>query len=329
MKVESNSLRFRYVIVLYFFVNNLDVVSFQNGAYFDNICPYSTVPPTGSQDLTQKQYVDNNFVDKTTSQTIAGSKTFSDTSTFNGLVNITGATAGNINLTVNTPASNNIFFNFGNPTVTARLRMHYINALNRVSMNVDTTGKEFSLGVNTNDYIIFKPSTSSTDIASNLNLTGSLNMQPGANFTFIPIGTINTSVVSTVPTGFLYCNGQAVNRSIYAGLFLAIGTTFGAGDGSTTFNVPNFQGAFIRGAGSQTVSGTTYTAPAIGTVQQDQVLQTTVYATNEGFRDCAAGARECVARSRITGDPVDTNTGILPQFQRQGTENRPMNYSVY
>ncbi len=39
--------------------------------------------------------------------------------------------------------------------------------------------------------------------------------------------------------GWLQCNGQEVSRTTYAGLFTAIGTTFGAGDGSTTFNVPN------------------------------------------------------------------------------------------
>jgi microcystin-dependent protein len=148
-------------------------------------------------------------------------------------------------------------------------------------------------------------------------------------FSFIPTGTIHSSVVNTVPLGYLRCNGQAVSRSTYSRLFTAINTTFGSGDGITTFNVPNFQGAFLRGQGNQTVGGVTYTAPAIGTAQQDQVLETTVYATNEGFRDCASGARECVARRRITSDPVDTDTGILAQFQRQGTENRPMNYAVY
>jgi hypothetical protein len=150
-----------------------------------------------------------------------------------------------------------------------------------------------------------------------------------ATFTFIPVGTIHTSILNAVPTGYLRCNGQAVSRSTYSRLFTAMGTAFGAGDGFTTFNVPNFSGAFLRGQGNQTVGGVTYTAPAIGTAQQDQVLQSTVYATNEGFRDCAAGTRECIARSRITADPVDTNTGILPQFQRQGTENRPFNYAVY
>jgi hypothetical protein len=157
-----------------------------------------------------------------------------------------------------------------------------------------------------------------------------LNVKNGfMSFSFIPTGTIHSSVVNTVPLGYLRCNGQAVSRSTYSRLFTAVGTTFGSGDGITTFNVPNFSGAFLRGQGNQTVGGVTYTAPAIGTAQQDQVLQTTVYATNEGFRDAAAGSRECVARRRITGDPTDTDTGILPQFQRQGTENRPFNYAVY
>ena len=76
-----------------FFVNNLDVVSFQNGAYFDNVCPYSTVAPTGSNDLTQKSYVDNNFVGLTNTQTISGAKTFN-----NFAVN---QTTGDVNITLN------------------------------------------------------------------------------------------------------------------------------------------------------------------------------------------------------------------------------------
>ena len=46
----------------------------------------------------------------------------------------------------------------------------------------------------------------------------------------------------TAPTGWLLCNGDAVSRSTYADLFAVIGTTFGVGDGSTTFNVPDFRG---------------------------------------------------------------------------------------
>jgi microcystin-dependent protein len=45
---------------------------------------------------------------------------------------------------------------------------------------------------------------------------------------------------ATAPTGFLLCDGTAVSRSTYAALYAVIGSTFGSGDGSTTFNVPNY-----------------------------------------------------------------------------------------
>ena len=49
-------------------------------------------------------------------------------------------------------------------------------------------------------------------------------------------------VDSKVPTGWLFCNGQAVSRSTYSGLFGVISTTYGVGDGSATFNVPDLRG---------------------------------------------------------------------------------------
>jgi len=52
---------------------------------------------------------------------------------------------------------------------------------------------------------------------------------------------------SSAPLGWLKCNGAAVSRTTYASLFAAIGTTFGAGDGTTTFNLPDLRGEFIRG----------------------------------------------------------------------------------
>jgi microcystin-dependent protein len=53
----------------------------------------------------------------------------------------------------------------------------------------------------------------------------------------------------TAPTGWLLCNGDAVSRTTYADLFAVIGTTFGTGDGSTTFNVPDFRGRVPAGDG--------------------------------------------------------------------------------
>lgn len=52
---------------------------------------------------------------------------------------------------------------------------------------------------------------------------------------------------STIPDGWLLCNGAAVSRTTYAKLFAAIGTRYGSGDGSTTFNLPNFNGRHVLG----------------------------------------------------------------------------------
>lgn len=61
------------------------------------------------------------------------------------------------------------------------------------------------------------------------------------------IGAVAYFAMSSAPTGWLKANGAAVSRTAYANLFAAIGTTFGAGDGSTTFNLPDLRGEFVRG----------------------------------------------------------------------------------
>jgi microcystin-dependent protein len=66
---------------------------------------------------------------------------------------------------------------------------------------------------------------------------------------------------STIPTGWLACDGAPVSRTTYAGLFTAIGVTFGAGDGSTTFNLPDTRSRMPIGAGT----GTGLTNRALGT----------------------------------------------------------------
>ena len=55
---------------------------------------------------------------------------------------------------------------------------------------------------------------------------------------------------ASAPTGYLLCDGSAVSRTTYAALFAVVGTTFGAGDGSTTFNLPNYVDRMPIGVGS-------------------------------------------------------------------------------
>ena len=74
--------------------------------------------------------------------------------------------------------------------------------------------------------------------------------------------------MSSAPTGWLSCDGSAVSRSTYLDLFSAISTTFGTGNGSTTFNVPDLRGEFIRGwdAGRGIDSGRSF-----GSAQADEL----------------------------------------------------------
>lgn len=78
----------------------------------------------------------------------------------------------------------------------------------------------------------------------------------------IPAGAIQMTAGTDTPPGWLLCDGQAVSRTTYARLFDAIGTAYGAGDGSTTFNVPNFAGRFAIGVG--TLGADTYARGATG-----------------------------------------------------------------
>ena len=71
--------------------------------------------------------------------------------------------------------------------------------------------------------------------------------EPWAELGVAAAGTIIYTASKTTPTGYLIADGSPVSREYYANLFNAIGTTFGSGDGSTTFNVPDLRGEFIRG----------------------------------------------------------------------------------
>lgn len=88
----------------------------------------------------------------------------------------------------------------------------------------------------------------------------------------IPVGTVLTTAASTADPGFLLCYGQALSRTIYAALYARIGTAYGAGDGSTTFNIPDRRGRASFGkddmggtpAGRITVAGGNFDGTVLG-----------------------------------------------------------------
>jgi hypothetical protein len=217
----------------------------------------------------------------------------------------------------------------------------------RANTNVDIKANTGNLELNANTTMLIKSdgtntlqvdgankmitSPTTTDITNDtINLDGDTNVVVDFTFNMMPTATIIQNLSATVPPGFLYCNGGNISRTTYSKLFTAIGTAFGAGDGSTTFGKPNLMGAYLRGTSNQTVGGITYTGPAIGTAQQDSVLE----AYNEGYWNVDAGGggsnRAVRSRVQLTGDPEDTGGNSTTKFLRQNaTENRVFNYSVY
>lgn len=146
-------------------------------------------------------------------------------------------------------------------------------------------------------------------------------------------GDVKGTLGTDVPTGWLVANGQAVSRVTYAALFAAIGTTYGAGDGSTTFGIPDLRGEFLRGwdDGRGVDSGR-----ALGSAQA-QALQLHGHpyftAANNGNTDVQGGlATEFEGTKRVqpayTGTPeqMSDQSRLIGGFG--GAETRPRNIAV-
>ncbi len=97
------------------------------------------------------------------------------------------------------------------------------------------------------------------DVPNEISISGDLTV--GGSFNIVPAGTVVMHGAGTAPSGWLACDGSAVSRTTYADLFASIGTRYGSGDGSTTFNLPGTAslvpvGIAVSGsAGGTTVSG--------------------------------------------------------------------------
>lgn len=149
----------------------------------------------------------------------------------------------------------------------------------------------------------------------------------------VPIGTVVMYGGATAPTGWVLCDGTAYSRTvIYANLFAVLSTTYGTGDGSTTFNVPDARGVFVRGAGSQTISSIAYTGTR-GTTSGDTIqghrhnmqwnsVNPGTTGSNDGSSN--SGTVGLAAASRVL-DPVTDGTNGTP---RTGTETKPANITL-
>lgn len=116
-----------------------------------------------------------------------------------------------------------------------------------------------------------------TGSAGNFVINGNLTVSGTTNI-ILP-GTLNMYAGSSAPTGWLLCNGSAVSRTTYASLYSVVGTAYGAGDGSTTFNVPNLVDRMPVGAGSS------YALASTGGTATTTLSTTNLPAHNHGVND--------------------------------------------
>jgi microcystin-dependent protein len=132
----------------------------------------------------------------------------------------------------------------------------------------------------------------------------------------VPSGTVIWYAANTAPTGYLKANGALVSRSTYASLFAAIGTTFGAGDGSTTFGLPDLRGEFIRGwdDGRGVDSGRAFGS------SQGQAIQAHVHQQTGSTVGPAAGGSALASGNGFAGVQNTQSTG--------GAETRPRNVAL-
>lgn len=128
-----------------------------------------------------------------------------------------------------------------------------------------------------------------------------------------PIGAITTYGGSTAPTNWLICDGSAVSRVTYSDLFNAIGTTYGAGDGTTTFNLPNLKG---RVAVGKDTTQTEFDSLGETGGEKKHTLTTQEMPTHnhgaKGFRMCATSQQgnQVVSSQIIPTDPVNASTSV-------------------
>lgn len=157
-------------------------------------------------------------------------------------------------------------------------------------------------------------------------VTTALGFTPATAASATPTGAVFDMATTTVPSGYLECDGTAISRTTYAALFAAIGTTWGSGNGTTTFNLPDFRGYFRRGwsHGSSVDSGR-----AFGTTQTDAFqghIHTTGPSPTVGTGGGYTGVTGVTATPTTqTGAPISDGSNGTP---RTAPETRPVNIAV-
>lgn len=136
------------------------------------------------------------------------------------------------------------------------------------------------------------------------------------------IGTLRATAKAAASSGWLLCYGQAISRTTYADLFTAIGTTYGTGDGSTTFNLPDLRGRVIAGQDDMGGSSANRLTGVTGGVNGDTLgavggeeAHALLLAENAAHTHLIAGDES------EDSDSLDANNEVLANRSNQGNSN--------
>ena len=150
-------------------------------------------------------------------------------------------------------------------------------------------------------------------------------------------GTVTMLGNASTITGHLLCDGSAISRTTYADLYAVIGTTYGVGDNSTTFNLPDFRGVFPKGAGTTNrvagvdANGNAYAA-TLGTYAQDKMqghhhqsyLLTASTTNAHSVNNTGGGTANLCALDEVRNPTTDGTNGT----PRTGMTTEPQNLGI-
>ena len=189
------------------------------------------------------------------------------------------------------------------------------------------TANNVLLGNGTSALQAVAPGTSGNVLTSNGTTWTSGTPAAGA-----PTGSILMWSTTTAPTGYLICNGSAVSRTTYATLFGVVSTTFGTGDGTTTFNLPNYNDKMAIGAGGS------YALAATGGSSSTTLATTNLPSHNHTATPSLTGTPSLSASSSVTdpghyhymfnGDTSDPNLSGGAQYVAYNSGNAYYAYTM-
>ena len=201
-------------------------------------------------------------------------------------------------------------------------------ALNADIPYISTVNTGGTLGTTAIPFIVFQPPLQDGAVSTTAKLADGIVTQAkvSTGYGLVPSGAIMGFALSAVPSGWLECDGSAVSRTTYAALFSAISTMYGVGDGSTTFNLPDYRGEFLRGydhgrgadpdAATRTNRGDGTTGNNIGTKQID------AFKAHTHTYNAFSGGALSAAANGSSGSGTNSTSSV------GGTETRPRNVYV-